>query len=141
MTVGTCEVVFHAGENDAVEIEKIALGEDGVRMGEFFHLLPCFREVDGFEVILERLAGNGDAFGKHQFGFAKREAVAFDRVGLMHHPHIPRRRKAGDRLRRERTQRGEALVFGGEGGHPVCVALSGLGMLTDAQSSPVGGMR
>ena len=38
-------------------------------------------------------------------------------IGRCHHPHIPRRRKAGNRLRGERAQRGEAFVFGGEGGH------------------------
>ena len=38
-------------------------------------------------------------------------------IGNSHHPHIPRRRKAGNRLRGERAQRGEAFVFGGEGGH------------------------
>ena len=83
-------------------------------MGERFNAVPREGEVDGFEVILEWLAGNGDAFGKDEFGFAEREGVALDGVGLIHHPHIPRRRKAGHRLRRERAQRGEALVFGGE---------------------------
>ena len=38
-------------------------------------------------------------------------------IGEGHHPHIPRRSKARDRLRRERPQREEAFVFGGEGGH------------------------
>jgi len=38
-------------------------------------------------------------------------------IGGCHHPHIPRRREAGDGLWRERAQRGEALVFGCESGH------------------------
>ena len=35
-------------------------------------------------------------------------------IGAFHHPHNPRHRKAGDRLRGEWAQRGEALEFGGE---------------------------
>ena len=61
--VGAGEAVFHAGENDAVKIEQIALGEGGPGLGECFHAVPSEREVDGFEVVLERLPGNGDAFG------------------------------------------------------------------------------
>lgn len=91
-----------------VEIEKIAFGESGFGLREFLHALPCLHEVHGFHVVLERLTGNSDAFGKHQLGFPQGERVALNGVRLIHHPHIPRRSQTGDRLGRERAQRGEA---------------------------------
>lgn len=112
--IRTRVAVIDPSEDDAMKAEKVVLGERSIGLSEFFNAIPSLGEIDGFQVILERLARNGDALGKDNLRFPQRQAVAFDRIGLIHHPHIPRRRETGDRSRCQRAQSREALMFGGE---------------------------
>jgi hypothetical protein len=54
--------ILYSCKQDLVKIAQIALREQGIRAGELFDLVPSFCGIDCLKMILEQLAGNGDAF-------------------------------------------------------------------------------
>ena len=50
------------------------------------------------------------------------EILIGGRRGEFRHKQISHRRKAGDQFRREQAKRGEAGMFGGEGGHELALS-------------------
>ena len=75
------------------------------------HQSPRFLVVDGFQVLAQRVAGDGHAVEQHRFRLGKREGVAFDGVAVVGLGDFP----VGFNAAPERVRQGIRLQAGVQG--------------------------